>query len=261
MLRRVGLAGLALAIALASACRQRDPAPAAAPAPANVERSVAPAASAIAPMWTHEFAGDPRAVRIDDDGRVFAIVDDVTSGEARLVALHRGEVRWSNADAFAARLALEAGEVVAARRSEIVAYDPATGLVQWSAVLPAHTGEHGEEHPHVRAFMRANDGWVVADAAGRTFAITPAACRAATKACVRGAGTRTIADAIDPTDAKRDSLRAQLFDAFKSASGDVAMRIDDVRLDHAGRMAVMAFARGIAVFELPTIAAQAVGAP
>lgn len=259
--RRAGLVGLGLAVAVATACRQREHESAAAPVPAHVERLPAPTV-ALAPVWTHEFAGDPRAVRIDDDGRVFAIVGDDRSGEARLVALHRGEVRWSNTDAFAAGLALEAGEVVAARRNEVVAYEPATGRVQWSAVLPVHVGAHGEEHPHVRAFMRTNDGWLVADASGRTFTITTAACRSgATKACVRATEGQAVASAGERIDDQRDSLRDLLFAGFKAASGDVAMRIDDVTLDHAGPMVVMAFARGIAVFELPLLATQAAGAP
>ncbi|HET6582518.1 MAG TPA: PQQ-binding-like beta-propeller repeat protein, partial [Nannocystaceae bacterium] len=143
--------GIGLAIALASGCREHEPAPT--PVHADVKRPPAPLASAPTPRWTHEFAGDPRAVRIDDAGRVFAIIGDDVSGEARLVAMHDGQVRWSNTDAFASRLSLAAGEVVAARRNEIVAYDPATGRVRWSAVLPAH----GEAHPHARAFMRTSD--------------------------------------------------------------------------------------------------------
>jgi hypothetical protein len=137
--------------------------------------------------WSHEFAGDPKIVRIDDAGRVLAIVAD--AGESRLMALQDGELRWSTTDAYTAALALDADTVVTARRDELLAFDRATGSIRWSAVLPPEKGELGDEHPHVRAFARDADRWVAADAAGRWFTITPPFCTAAAKkGCVRAFG-------------------------------------------------------------------------
>jgi hypothetical protein len=172
--------------------------------------------------WSHEFAGDPDTVRIDDQGRVFAVVDDETSGESRIVALEGGEVRWSRTDAFAGALALEGGEVVTARRDELVALDPDSGAVRWSAALPPDRGELGDEHPHVRAFVRAEDRWAVVDAAGRFFSIAPAACKPdARKSCVRAFGRLADEQLED------DALLLALADGSLVLRADGAIDDDD----------------------------------
>ncbi len=146
-------------------------------------------------QWTHEFAGEPKVVRIDGDGRVLAIVKDENAGDPRLVALEHGEVRWSTSDAFAPTLAIDGAEVVAARRDELVAFETATGTTHWTVVLPAERGELGDEHPRVRVFAKQGERWIVLDAAGRSFAITPATC-GPKKGCVRALG-RLADEAIE----------------------------------------------------------------
>lgn len=132
-------------------------------------------------QWTHEFAGAPKSVRIDGDGRVLAVVALDDGGDRHLVALQDGEVRWSTAAPFLGTLALADGHVVAAREGELVAFEPATGGTRWRVALPPERREYGDTYPPVRGFVQHGERWVAFDAAGRSFAITPASCAAGTK--------------------------------------------------------------------------------